>query len=135
MARSATLSRADEMFARRQRRIKEDGSPPYRYALGVVVAAASVDFDVGQQFPDSRKYAPLDWIEIYNNDVVDITITINGTIQLPIAGGAVRKVDNQALWHILITNNDALVATTANQIILTLQREAMNADKAARGNG
>ena len=131
--KSQALNLANEMRLRRARRVITDGSPPYRYAVQVVAALASVEFDVGTQFPDSRKYEPLDWIEIYNNDAVDLTITINGTIQYKVSAGTVRQINNQALWHVRVTNDDLLaVATVADEIILTMQREAMTADKRSR---
>ena len=126
------LQKADAIALRRKRRIALEGSPPYRYPVGAVAASAFVQFDVGTQFSDSRKYEPLDWVEIVNNDAVHIRVFINGNISVEVPAGVIRLVEDQALWQIRVLNLDGVNAITANAITLTLQRSPLSADKVAR---
>lgn len=116
----------------RQERIKKEGSPYYSYIMPVTAATASVAFDTQTQFPQARKYEPLDWLEVTNNDAVDLNIIINGTITLPIPAGTIKTIKNQAIWHVTLTNLDAAVATTLNKVVLTLQRMPLTVDDWAR---
>lgn len=118
----------------RLERIKREGSPPYVYEAGVIAATASESFNVGQQFLEARKYQPLDWIEIINNEAaIDVLITINGGDAYLVPAKTIRTIDNIALWHITITNQHAANATTAGKIRLTLQKEPLTTDKWIRG--
>jgi len=117
----------------RMRRIRREGSPLYRWIPGIIAATASAAIYLNTQFPDSKKYAPLDWLEIINNDLVDLDLTINGMEIRTIPAGVIRKVDDDiGLQHIAITNRDAALASVAGKIILSFQRKAMTADGAAR---
>lgn len=118
----------------REKRVRSEGSPAYTWTPGVIAATASSSIFVDTQFPDSRKYAPLDWLEIVNNDVVDLTLTINGDESWPIPAGVIRtRSGGIGLHHITITNNDAAAASTAGKIVITMQKEAMTADKQIQG--
>ena len=119
--------------ADRMKRVQKEGSPLYRWVPGIIAATASSAIYLDTQFPDSVKYAPLDWVEVINNDLVDIDLTINGTEIRTIPAGVIRKVDDDiGLHHIAITNRDAALASVAGKIILSFQRKAMTADGAAR---
>lgn len=112
-------------------RIKREGSPVYSWTPGVINAGATAVIEVGQQFPASRKYAPLDSIELVNNETAnDLMLTINGGDQRYCPAGTIRQVHGRgvALWHIAITNNGA-VATTAGLVRASLQKEAMTIDR------
>lgn len=112
-------------------RIKREGSPVYTWTPGAIAAGATAAIEVGNHFPKSRKYQPLDAIELVNNETAnDLMLTINGGDQRYCPAGTIRKVRGQgvALWHIAITNNGA-VATTAGLIVAALQKEPMTIDK------
>tara|TARA_Y100000310_G_scaffold195710_1_gene195740 strand:- start:240 stop:665 length:426 start_codon:yes stop_codon:yes gene_type:complete len=117
----------------RQERIKKEGSEYFTWPVPATAAAARSSINVSQQFPRSRKYAPLDWLEIVNNDVVNLTLTINGSETLPVPAGTIRVVDNKALHELGVTNNDAATTSVLNDIIVSLRRQPTTIDKWARG--
>lgn len=127
-----TVGSVAKIFTIRQERIKREGSPYYGYNVGVVAAAASVVLVPREYFPASRKYEPLDWAEIVNNDVVDILMCVNGEDTIIVLAGTIRYIEGQPLHQIRITNNDAATSTTANKIRVTVKREALTIDKWAR---
>jgi len=119
----------------RQARIKREGSPIFVWQVPATAAAATSVIHVPSQFPASRKYEPLDALEIVNNETVnDLTLTINGTETRYIPAGTIRQIHGQgiALWHIAVTNNGAVI-TTLNKITITLQREPLTVDKWVQG--
>jgi len=118
----------------RLERIKREGSPPYVWQVPATAAGASAVIYVPTQFPASRKYEPLDSLEIVNNESAnDITVTINGREVRPVPAGTIRHIHGSgvALWHIQVTNDGAAI-TTLKKITLTLQKEPMTIDKWAR---
>lgn len=128
------INRQRGITTSRLERIKREGSPPYVYEAGVIAAAGTEAFNVGQHFPTARKYQPLDKIEIVNNETtIDVLITINGGDAWLVPAKSIRTVDNTPLWHIIITNRHAVNATTAGTIRLTLEREPLTTDRWIRG--
>ena len=119
------------MFTR-QERVKREGSEYFTWEPAPA-ATATAAIETGTQFPRARKYQPLDFIEVCNNDVVDLTLTINGNITLPVPAGVIRKVVNQTLWQVGITNDDAATNATAGAIVVSMRREPMTIDDYARG--
>ena len=112
-------------------RIKREGSPVYVWTPGAIAAAATAVIEVNNQFPASRKYAPLDSLEIVNNEAAnDITVTINGGDARYCPAGTIRQIHGRgvALHHLTVTNNGAAV-TTAGNIVLSLQKEPYTIDK------
>ena len=127
----ANIQRRKGVVISRLERIKREGSQWYPYALPVTAAGVIVLLNIGLQFPDSRKYAPLDFMEIVNNDpACPLTITINNQDAFYCPAGTIRTISGKgiALWQVAITNNGG-VATTANVIQLNLKKEAMTIDK------
>ena len=120
-----------DFYTVRQERIKREGSPYYTWTVPVTASTETSVIHVPTQFPDSRKYEPLDFIEVTNNDVVDLTLTINGGETFPVPAGVIRKVVGKALWHIAITNNGG-VNSVLNKIYASLRREPMTIDKWAQ---
>ncbi len=118
--------------AKRQARTDKYGSPPYVWTPGAIAAGASTSIEVAQQFPEARKYAPLDWAEVVNLDTVPLTLTINGGSETwIIPANTIRSVANRALWAVALTNNGA-AATTAGNITVTMLRQALDVDKAVQ---
>jgi len=119
--------------ARRNQRVFQEGSPPYTWTIGVLAAAATIAIYLDTQFPASRKYAPLDKVEIVNSDVVDLTVTINGVEPYDVPAGAIRTVaDGVGIRHCQVTNDDAAVATTAGAVVLRFQKKPADADSILR---
>ena len=118
----------------RLERIKREGSPTYTWIVPITATTATSVIYVPTQFPASRKYEPLDYIEIVNNEAAnDLTLTINGKETRAIPAGTIRTIHGTgvALWHIAITNNGA-VNTTLGDIVVTLQKEPLTIDKWAQ---
>lgn len=115
----------------RQERIKREGSPYFTYTVPVTATTASVSIYVPTQFPDSRKYEPLDWLEIINNDVQDITVRVNDLDSHYCPAGVVRTIKGRALWHIRVTN-DGAANTVLGKIVLTMRRQPQTIDQWAK---
>ncbi len=118
----------------RLERIKREGSPTYTWAVPVTATTATAVIYVPTQFPGSRKYEPLDYIEIVNNEPLnDLTLTINGKETRVVPAGTIRTIHGTgvALWHIAVTN-DGGVNTTLGAIMVTLQKEPQTIDKWAQ---
>ena len=126
------VRRTRDIYTVRQERIKREGSPYYSWTVPVTATTATAVINVQQQFPDSRKYEPLDFLEVSNNEAAnDLTLTINGTQPFPVPAGTIRTIEGKALWHIALTNNGG-VNTTLGKIIVTLRRQPYTIDKWAR---
>lgn len=121
------------MNLREQRalRIRRDGSPYYRWSPGIILAGADAYIFLDTQFPDSRKYAPLDWYEIVNNAGENLTITLNGGQQHVVPSGTSRKDDLTAVRSFNI-HNDSATDTAAGEVIVTFARQPITQDKALR---
>ena len=131
------LKGSQKMRLNRLRRVMVEGSPKYHYDLGVIAAGVYVEFDIQTQYPRSRKYEPLDSCLVINNDAVDIGINFNGhggDLYI-IPAGTIRRISREeiaAIWHVRITNLDAVAAVTVNMIDLELWRAPEDADSIAR---
>lgn len=115
----------------RSARIKREGSPVFVWTPAAIAAGAHLAIEVRGQFPASRKYEPLDSIEIVNNEAAnDLTLTINGTEQRYIPAGTIKLIHGRgvALWHLDLENLGG-VATTLGQIVISLQKEPYTIDK------
>jgi len=121
------------MNLREQRalRIRKEGSPYYRWSPGIIVAGADAYIFLDTQFPESRKYAPLDWYEIVNNSTRNLTITLNGGQQHIVPAGTTRKDDLTAITSFNI-HNDSAADTVAGEVIVTFARQPITEDKALR---
>ena len=128
----ANFKRRRDIFTVRQERIKREGSPYYPWNVPVTAAGASSVIYVPDQFPDSRKYQPLDWIEIVNNEAaLNLYLTINNSEGFSVPAKTIRTIDNLALWHIAV-RNDGGANTTLGNIRVTMQKQALTIDQWAR---
>lgn len=128
----ARIRKPRDTFTVRQRRIQREGSPYYTWTMPATAAGAIAAINVGQTFPECRKYQPLDWLEIINNEAAnDLTITINNGDSFLVIAKTIRTLDNIALWHIQVTNGGAAITTLGN-IVVTLQRQPITIDQWAR---
>jgi len=116
----------------RQARIKKEGSPYYTYEMGAIAATASLSIELDAQFPASKKYSPLDYCEIANNDVVDIYVYFNNEDRLPVYAGTIREVSNKPIRTVRVDNRDAAVTSTSTAIVLTFRRDPVTIDDWAR---
>lgn len=129
----ANISRRKGVIISRAERIKREGSPWYLYLLPVTAAGVAVTINPSTQFPLSRKYEPLDFVEIVNNGVATpITVVINGPAgdSHYIPAGVIRTISGKgvALWQVEITNN-GIGPTVLGLIRLNFKKEAMTIDR------
>ena len=97
-----------------------------------MAAAACVVIVPREYWAASRKYEPLDWAEIVNNDVVDVLACWNGNNTIIVLAGTIRYIEGGPIHQLRITNNDGAVSTTADKIRITMRREPFTIDKWAR---
>lgn len=121
-----------ERWSARLERIRKEGSPYYTYQPGIIAAGADDYIYSDSQFPLSRKYSPLDWIEVANNGAVSLTVTLNGNQPFPCPAGTIRTIDEFPVRSVNIHNDDAAAASVAGLITLTLQRQPITQDKFVR---
>ena len=129
----ANFYRRKDTFNVRQERIKREGSPYYTWQVPATAPGGTSVINVNAQFPLSRKYAPLDWLELANNDAVDLTARINNNDSFACPAGTIRTIDNIALHYIAVTNDHATTTSTLNKITITLQKQPLTMDKWIRG--
>lgn len=117
----------------RRRRSDQSGSPLYPLNLPVVLATEHLDVAVRNQWPAAQKYAPLNWMEVTNNDTVDLMVYIEGQggDQLYSPASSVRYL-SASFTVFRIENLDAAVDTTLGLVVIRCQRKPIDADEAAR---
>jgi len=125
----ANVKQRQRTYLVRQERIKREGSQYFTYPPGIIAATETDVLIPSVYFPASKKYEPLDFVEIVNNDVVNLSIAVNGQDSFVCLAGTIRTIENMPLWEIRITNNDGLTNTVAGKITLTLQRQPLTMDK------
>ena len=115
--------------------LRRAGSPWYGYNMPVTAATVTHSNDLENQFPQAKKYAYCDEIEIVNNDVVDLLLQLNGTgsAGFLIPAGSIFSESDHAFYTWAITNQDAVAASTLGSIRVTMRRMPETADTAARG--
>lgn len=118
----------------RLKRIDREGSPIYPFSVPQIAASSYLERCIATQFPDAKKYEPLNWTEVINNDSVDIDLYLNGVggDYFHIPAGTCRPISRTAVWHYRIANCDAVTASTAGKIKISFQRLPLDADEAAR---
>lgn len=128
----AQFRKPKSVYQSREERIRREGSPYYTWAVPATAAAATSIIHVQDNFPESRKYEPLDWLEIVNNETVNsLTLIINSGDRFTVPAGTIRTIDGKALWTIAV-KNDGAVITTLNNIVVTIRRQPMTIDKWSR---
>lgn len=117
----------------REQRIKREGSPYYSITPGTITAGAFVRYSVEEtaELAGANKYLPLDWMEIVNNDVVDIEVWVGKEKHIVVAG-TIREVEGSWYDQFSITNLDAATASTQEKIRITCRRQPRTMDKLAR---
>lgn len=121
--------------AARLQRVNKEGSPTFPYALGVLAAGAVdiIDLESDSEFTDARKYLPLDWLQITNNDNVDLEVKAQYGMTVLVPAGAIKTISDTAMKRITVKNLHASTSTVSGKVKLLFQREPMTADKYFRG--
>ena len=126
------LNKSQAIKLNRIKRAMAEGSPVYSYLPMAMAAGASINQSVELQFPKAKKYEPLNWIEVVNNDAQSINLVINGTDTYYVPAGTTREV-KRPIWLYRLTNIGA-AATVIGLIRVQLQRLPEDADSIARLN-
>lgn len=126
------VNRSRSIYQVRQERIKREGSPYFTWNFPATAATANSSIYVPDQFPASRKYEPLDWIEVANNEAANnLRLIINGGDSFPVPAKTIRTISGKALWHIQIINDGGAI-TTLGLVVVTMRREPFTIDKWSR---
>tara|TARA_Y100000310_G_scaffold310316_1_gene355401 strand:+ start:4395 stop:4790 length:396 start_codon:yes stop_codon:yes gene_type:complete len=122
-------------FKVRQQRIRKEGSQYFTWQVPAMAPSAEEFIQVNESFPAAKKYAPLDWLEIVNNeDAINVTLQVNGQDSFSCPAGTIRTLTDTALWQLVVTNTHAGDTTTLNLITITLRRSPDTVDKWLRRN-
>jgi len=127
----ANISRRKGIIVTRLERIKREGSPDYPYQLPATAAAAVAHIYLPTLFPASRKYQPLDYMEIVNNSVANpLNVVVNGGDAYYCPAGTIRHAKGKgiALWQIDITNLGGGISVLG-EIRFSFKKEALTMDK------
>jgi len=118
----------------RAERIKHDGSEYFQFDVPAIAATEIGQYEIATQFPRAKKYLPLDYIEVSNNDTVNLTLFLNGgMVTLPVPAGSFRIARKYKIWQFGIRNDDAVNAITADSVDVVLRRMPRTMDDVARG--
>jgi len=131
-----TLTPFQRRKLERQNRTNKYGSPVYALKVAALAAATARDYAIATTWPAALKYSinggGLDWLEIVNNDTVDLLLTVNGTggNTYYIPASTTRTVkDPFTLFR--LENLDAATATTLGLVRIRAQKRPIDADDAA----
>jgi len=118
---------------RRKTRIDREGSPYFDLYPASIAAGISQNYDIDQysELAESRKYAPLDYIQVINTDSVALELRLKSQRHY-IPAGAIISLTDEAIWGFQLKNMDVATATTAGKIHIVLQRQPLSEDKAIR---
>lgn len=117
----------------RQQRILQHGSEYFTIKPAAITAGdfTIYDIDKSSELEAARKYKPLDYVEITNNDDVDIEVQLNFADKFLVPKGVIKAIEERPFYSLKVTNKGA-VATTQDKIVLTLQRMPITTDQYIR---
>ena len=117
----------------RQKRILKEGSEFFTIKLPAINAGdfAIYDIDTSTELAAARKYKPLDFIEITNNDTIDVQVMLNFQDSFVVPKSVIKTITERPIYSIKVLNIGAS-ATTVDKIVLTLQRMALTTDQYVR---
>lgn len=117
----------------RDEKIKQVGSPFYPISLPAIAASGMKQYTIenSSELKGADRFSPLDWMEIVNNDSVDIQVAF-GLGSFIVIGGTIRTISNNWFDKFTITNLSASTAVTADKIKITCRREPITLDRLAR---
>jgi hypothetical protein len=117
----------------RQQRVLQYGSEYFTIKLPSISAGnfTIYDIDNSSELSAARKYKPLDYIQITNNDAVDIEVSLDFQDTFLIPKGVIKTISERSFYSFKIKNIGS-GATTADKIVLTLQRMPITTDQYIR---
>ncbi len=127
-----SLQHRYQSYLVRQTRTRREGSEPFVYSPAVLNGGERVDIDIGEQWPQSKKYAPLDYAQVTNNGVVDIEITINQQDTWFVPAGIITEIKGRPVHAFSVKNLHASSETAAGKIKVVVMRQPITLDQMAR---
>jgi len=117
----------------RQQRVLQNGSEYFTIKLPAVSAGdfAVYDIDSSAALTAARKYKPLDFIQITNNDSMDIEICLDFADTFLVPKGVIKTISERPFYSVKV-KNIGTGSTTADKIVLTLQRMPITTDQYIR---
>lgn len=120
----------------REERIIRSGSPMYTVKVPAIVAGALKGYDLESQSDSAlvgiNRFLPVDFLEVTNDDVVPVYVIINHADQLYIPASTIKSVSDKNIWHVDVKNAHATTTSTADKIVMTLQKQPITEDKYLR---
>ena len=113
----------------RQQRVLRYGSEYFTIKLPVITAGEFVVYDIGTSpaLNSAKKYKPLDFVEVTNNDVVDAEVSLDFQDTFLVPRGVIKTISERS-FHSLKIKNISASDSSADKIILTLQRMPITSD-------
>jgi hypothetical protein len=117
----------------RQQRVLQNGSEYFTIKLPSIAMGdfAIYDIDTSAELSAAKKYKPLDFIQITNNDVADIEVSLNFQDTFLVPKGVIKTISERPFYAIKIKNVGSS-DTTADKVVLTLQRMPITTDQYIR---
>jgi len=117
----------------RQQRVLQHGSEYFTIKPAAIAAGDFIvyDIDTSAELEKARKYKPLDFVEITNNDTVDIELTLNFQDTFLVPKGVIKTISERPFYSLKIKNIGS-AETTVDKIVLTLQRMPITTDQYIR---
>lgn len=117
----------------RQQKVLQYGSEYFTIKPGAISASDFniYDIDNSAELVNARKYKPLDFVEITNNDSVDIEVTLDFQDTFLIPKGVIKTISERSFYSLKVKNIGS-AATTEGKIVLTLQRMPITTDQYIR---
>ena len=117
----------------RQQRILQNGSEYFTIKPVSITAGdfAFYDIDSSPELSVARKYKPLDFVEITNNDIIDIEVCLNSQDTFLVPKGVIKTISERPIYTIKVKNIGSS-NSTQDKIVLTLQRMPITNDQYIR---
>lgn len=117
----------------RQQRVLQNGSEYFTIKLGAITAGDFVVYDIdnSSELSAARKYKPLDFVQVTNNDAVDVEISLDFQDTFLVPKGVIKTISEKS-WYALKIKNIGSASSTADKIVLTLQRMPITTDQYIR---
>ena len=111
--------------------VRNAGSPVFHIPIANIADGAFQQVDLMQETSQYAKYAPYDFIEVYNNSILTLELTLNDIHRFPIPGSVdMVKSDLMFTRFRIINNSGALL--TGTDLFISVQHTPITEDKALR---
>lgn len=118
----------------RRKRADKYGSPYCHLQLPAIAAGVTkiYEIDTDSELAGWLKYAPLDFLEITNNDDVDLQLTFDQQQKFYIPSGSIKAFDRKYWRRFEVKNLDAATTSTLGKVVIIVQKMALTQDEMLR---